>query len=290
MSACGPESAVHFVDAGGVRLRALVEGQGSSVVLLHGFTGAAESMAGLAARLRARHRVVRIDLVGHGRSDAPRELAAYTMQACTAQLAAASEAIAPHAHWIGYSMGGRAALAFALRHPARVRSLLTVGASAGLRSAEQRAARIRDDEALADSIERDGLAEFVDRWMALPLFAGEARLGSAVRATARAQRLRNRPHGLANSLRGMGSGAQPALHDALARLAVPCCFAAGADDAKFRAIAAELAAIAARGEVRVVADAGHAAHLEAADAFAELALDFIARADAQPLARVARLA
>jgi 2-succinyl-6-hydroxy-2,4-cyclohexadiene-1-carboxylate synthase len=287
MSGRGARSSelVQFVEAGGVRLRALVDGQGPPVVLLHGFTGACESMADLAERLRARHRIVRVDLVGHGQSDAPREPAAYTMESCTEQLAAISAALAPEAHWLGYSMGGRAALALAVRHPERVRSLLAVGASAGLRDPAARAQRIRDDEALADAIEQEGLEKFVDRWMALPLFSSQTRLGAEALASAREQRLRSRPHGLANSLRGMGAGAQPPLFESLARLAAPACFVAGAEDAKFRALAAELAALAPHGESRIVANAGHAAHLEAPAAFASLALEFFAAVDAQPIAR-----
>jgi 2-succinyl-6-hydroxy-2,4-cyclohexadiene-1-carboxylate synthase len=275
---------VHFVAARGVRVRALAEGQGTPVVLLHGFTGSSETMADLAARLRARHRVVRVDLVGHGDSDAPRERAAYTIEACAEQLATVAAQLAPTAHWLGYSMGGRAALAVAVQYPERVRSLLTVGASAGLRSAAERAQRIRDDEALADAIERDGVEAFTDRWMALPLFASQVRLGPDALGRARAQRLRNRAHGLANSLRGMGAGAQPPLFEALSQLAARACFAAGAQDAKFAALAAELAALAPHGEARIVANAGHAAHLEAPDAFAELALDFFAQAEATRLA------
>ncbi len=284
MSTSGAQDSEQFVDAGGVRLRAVCEGEGIPVVLLHGFTGACESMAELAARLRARHRVVRIDLVGHGESDAPRELAPYTMEACIAQLAAAAAVLAPTAHWLGYSMGGRAALALAVCHPERVRSLLTVGASAGLRTAAERAVRVRDDEALADAIEQGGVEKFVDRWMALPLFASQARSSPESFAQARAQRLRNRGHGLANSLRGMGTGAQPPLHRALAQLAAPACFVAGAEDVKFRALAAELAALAPRGETRIVAGAGHAAHLDEPAAFAALALEFFAGAEAMQLA------
>lgn len=283
MSERGAQGSEPFVDAGGVRLRAFCEGAGTPVVLLHGFTGACESMADLAARLRARHRVVRIDLVGHGQSDAPLELAPYTMEACIAQLAAAAAVLAPTAHWLGYSMGGRAALALAVRHPERVRSLLTVGASAGLRTAAERAVRVRDDEALADAIEHGGVEKFVDRWMALPLFSGQTRLGADALAQARAQRLRNSAHGLANSLRGMGTGAQPPLHRALAQLAAPACFVAGAEDVKFRALAGELAALAPRGDARIVAGAGHAAHLEAPAVFAALALEFFAGAEAKQL-------
>ncbi len=268
------------IEVCGVRLHAEREGEGTPVVALHGFTGACESLAGVAERLREHHHVVRVDLVGHGASEAPRALAPYAMKACAAQLDALCDALGLGApHWLGYSMGGRAALAVAAFHPARVRSLLLVGASAGLAGAAERAARVREDESLAESIERDGLAAFVERWMALPLFASQARLGAEALAAARTQRLRNRPHGLANSLRGMGTGAQPPLHDALARLAAPACFVAGAEDAKFRAIAAQLAALLPRGEARVVDGAGHAAHLEAPGAFAALALDFFARAD-----------
>jgi 2-succinyl-6-hydroxy-2,4-cyclohexadiene-1-carboxylate synthase len=161
-----------------------------------------------------------------------------------------------------------------------VRSLLVVGASAGIADPEERARRRAADEALADELEQGGVAAFVTRWMAQPLFASQARLGAAALAEARAQRLANRAHGLANSLRGMGTGAQPALHAALAGLSVPVCFVAGAEDAKFSALAAELAALAPRGRAAVLPGAGHAAHLEAPDPFARLALDFFAEVEA----------
>ena len=61
------------------------------------------------------------------------------------------------ASWLGYSMGGRAALAFAAAHPERVERLPLVGASAGLADPEARRERIASDEALADRIERDGI-------------------------------------------------------------------------------------------------------------------------------------
>jgi 2-succinyl-6-hydroxy-2,4-cyclohexadiene-1-carboxylate synthase len=266
--------------AHGPRLHAVSEGVGTPVVVLHGFTGAAASMAGVAAALRARHRVIRVDLLGHGASEAPREAAAYRMACCAAQLAELCDALAlGPAHWLGYSMGGRAALALAAWHPRCVRSLLVVGAGAGIAEPEERARRVRADEALADEIEREGVEAFVTRWMAQPLFASQARLGAAALGEARAQRLMNRPHGLANSLRGMGAGAQPPLHAALAELRAPACFVAGAEDAKFAAVASELAALAPRGRAALLPGAGHAAHLEAPDPFAGLVLDFFAEVE-----------
>lgn len=269
-----------FVSAAGVRLHALVEGRGSPVLILHGFTGCAESMEGAAEGLAERHRTIRLDLVGHGRSDAPRDIAHYSMESCVEQLGAALDALGqPRVHALGYSMGGRAALALAAWQPDRVRSLLLVGASAGIEDERAWAARRRSDSALAERIERDGLERFVDHWMGLPLFASQRRRGREWLAAAREQRLNNRPHGLANSLRGMGTGAQPPLHALLPGLRVPVQWVVGGEDPKFRAIAEELARCVPGTHVTVVPGAGHAAHLENPVYFGQLARRFFARAE-----------
>ena len=85
-------------------------------------------------------------------------------------------------------------------------------------------------------------------------------------AEARAQRLRNDPAALARSLRAAGTGTMAPLHDRLADCVVPTTVVAGADDPKFTAIAAGLAAAIRRAEVVLIEGAGHAAHLERPDA------------------------
>ncbi len=251
------------IPAAGVELRALIEGEGEPVLVLHGFTGRSESMEPVAAGLRDGWRVLRLDLVGHGESEAPEDAAAYAMERCIEQMTACLDALElPRVHLLGYSMGGRTALAWAAAHPGRVRTAVLVGAAAGLADPAERADRRRQDEALADRIEREGLEPFVERWMARPLFESQARLGPAFLAAARAERLRNRPHGLAHSLRGMGRGAQPSLHDALAGIPSPVLLAVGALDGKFQAVAADLAQRLPHARVATIADAGHACHLE----------------------------
>lgn len=272
--------------AAGVELRALVEGAGEPLLVLHGFTGRAESMEPVAAGLRDTFTVVRLDLLGHGESEAPRDPAPYAMERCIAQVTAALDALGiRRAHALGYSMGGRVALALAARQPGRVGSAVLVGASAGLAAPDARAARVRSDEALADRIEREGIERFVDAWMALPLFASQARLGPAFLARARAERLAARPHGLANSLRGMGSGAQPPLHAELARVGAPVLLAVGSLDAKFEAIARELAAALPDARVHPIPDAGHACHLEQNESFLRTVRAFLADVTAGPRAR-----
>ena len=62
-----------------VQLHAIAEGDGTPVVILHGFTGSSASVAEIAAGLRDRHATLRIDLIGHGESDAPRAVAHYSL-------------------------------------------------------------------------------------------------------------------------------------------------------------------------------------------------------------------
>ncbi len=272
----------HLTDAGGVRLHVAEMGSGTPIVLLHGFTGSTRAMACVAAGLSEFHRTLSVDLVGHGRSAAPRDAAAYSMSACVGQLAAVFEKLDVHdAHLIGYSMGGRVALAFCVAHPARVASALLVGASAGIRDPQQRADRVRDDEALAERIESEGVEAFVDFWISQPFLVDERRLGARGVAEARKLRLENSAHGLAASLRGMGPGAQPPVYGALARVGVPIWLAVGEEDLKFRAVAAEMSEQLPNARVEIVPEAGHSAHTDNPAAFLELAHRFLADAKVQ---------
>lgn len=264
------------VETEGVSLFVTSEGSGPPVVLLHGFTGSGRTLARTARDLRPGFHTVRVDLVGHGRSDAPPEPAAYTLEACAAQVAGVVAATCREpAHLVGYSMGGRVALALAAWHPDRVRSAILIGARAGILRAADRAERRRRDEALATEIERDGLAAFVARWMALPLFASQARLGPEYLLRARRERMRQRPNGLAASLRGMGAGAQPPLFDRLAEIRIPMLLVVGASDARFADIARDLAERLPDAQLARIPAAGHAAHVEQPETFARRARDFL---------------
>jgi pimeloyl-ACP methyl ester carboxylesterase len=79
----------------------------------------------------------------------------------------------------------------------------------------------------------------------------------------------------------MGSGAQPPLHGALARVAAPICLAVGEEDLKFRAVAAEMSQELPNARVEIVPEAGHSAHTDNPAAFLELARRFLADAEAR---------
>lgn len=263
-------------------------GEPAPVLLLHGFTGSGAGMARLARPLAdAGFRVVVPDLPGHGpwEGRAPVPAGGATMEAAVAASVGALDrrGLGPpgRAHWVGYSMGGRVALAAALAHPERVASLTLIGASPGMENEDERRERRQADEALAREIEEEGLAAFVDRWMARPLFAGQARLGHRHLREARAERLRGSARGYAASLRGMGQGAQPSFWGRLGELAAPVLLIVGAEDEKYRAIVRGMAERIPDARVIEIPGAGHAAHLEAEDDVARAILDHVARASSE---------
>ncbi len=272
-----------FVEAGDVLIHARVvtcaATDATPVVILHGFTGSTESMREVVAQLCQTRTTVCIDLVGHGRSDAPEDVARYSMESCIDQLAEVIESLGlDRPHLLGYSMGGRTALTFCTRYPDRARSALLVGASAGFADPEARRARVTDDESLADRLLEVGLEAFIDEWMAKPIFVSQTRLGVVALERSRTQRLGNRPHGLAQSLRGMGTGAMPPID--LTFLKLPTCFVAGAEDEKFIALARSYGDRIDNAQIEIIDEAGHAAHLENPEAFGRIAREFFARVDA----------
>jgi 2-succinyl-6-hydroxy-2,4-cyclohexadiene-1-carboxylate synthase len=178
---------------------------------------------------------------------------------------------------LGYSMGGRLALHFAIAHPERLWALVLESASPGIESEEERRARVESDNALAGSIERDGLEAFVDRWQAQPLFASQQKtLSTRARERQRQQRLSCSPLGLANSLRGMGAGRQEWLLPRLQGFDVPALLLAGEHDEKYRGLLDRMQPALARGRSLVIPDAGHAAHLEQPGIFARNVIHFLA--------------
>jgi 2-succinyl-6-hydroxy-2,4-cyclohexadiene-1-carboxylate synthase len=242
------------------------------VVLVHGFTQTLAAWGPVAERLAGRWQVVRVDLPGHGGSGRVRvgfaEAAGLVGEAGGAGV------------YCGYSLGGRLCLRLALDRPDLVRGLVLVGASPGIADAGERAARRAADERLAAEVERDGVAAFLDRWLAGPLFAT-----LPAEAAGRAERLANTAEGLAYALRRLGTGAQEPLWDRLGGLRPPVLLVAGERDPKFTGLARRMAAaIGPSARVAIVPGAGHAVHLERPAATAALLAEFLA-AGGEPLAR-----
>jgi len=264
---------VEVVEAGGIETCVDRLGSGSPLILLHGFTGSIDSMAALAARLAEHHMVISIDLVGHGGSAKPSGPAGSDMTVAVGQVIDVASGLDRPPHLVGYSMGGRVGLSALVAHPDGFRSACVIAAHPGIEDAADRATRRAADDRLADAIEAQGIGWFVDQWMAKPIFGSQLPLGQAHLAEARRQRLRNDPVGLANSLRGMGTGAQPPTWGKLRNVPIPLRYVAGALDTKFVDIGRRLVSTMPNADLVEIADAGHAAHEEQPGVVAGAILD-----------------
>jgi 2-succinyl-6-hydroxy-2,4-cyclohexadiene-1-carboxylate synthase len=174
---------------------------------------------------------------------------------------------------VGYSLGGRLALALAARFPERVRGVVAIGAHTGLTSPAERTERAAWEQGLVADLERDGLPAFVDAWEQQPIFATQAALSQPDRDRQREIRLGHHPAGIAWAIDVLGTGKMPALLGPLARGGVPVIFAVGALDRRAVAVAREAMGVLPRAEVVVVPEAGHNLLLEAPGVVADLILE-----------------
>ena len=252
-------------------------GPGPLVAILHGFTGDRDTMRPLADGLGPAHEVLLVDLVGHGRSDAPTGLEPYRMTSVVDQvLSLLSDRSPGSTHVLGYSMGGRVALSMARRAPWFFASVITLSATAGIEDPTERAERHREDLARADRLDTIGVEAFVDEWLDQDLFAPlRSRLGPDGVERAKANRAKADGHGLAQSLRGTGTGAMEPVWDAVPGFRCPLLALAGALDPPYVERARRLATTAADGHCVVLEECGHALPLEAPEATARHVLRYL---------------
>ena len=229
----------------------------ATVVFVPGFMQRGDAWAPVAERVGERYPTVCLDFRSHSFAARLAEIAA---------AARAGDAL------VGYSMGGRLALHHALRASPVLGGLVLVGAGAGIEDDAQRAARATQDEDLATWIEHARIEHVVDRWERQPVFATQS---LELVESQRAGRLSHDPKWLAVLLRSSGQAATPPVWDRLHELEVPLLAVAGELDGRYVAQARRIAELAPRGAAATIRGAGHAAHLEQPDAFAELLLDFL---------------
>jgi 2-succinyl-6-hydroxy-2,4-cyclohexadiene-1-carboxylate synthase len=173
---------------------------------------------------------------------------------------------------VGYSMGGRLALAAALRRPPKFGALVLVGTSAGIEDAAAREERRRSDDELADWLEHHTIEEFAERWESQPVFATQP---PELVTAQRPGRLSHDPARLAQLLRSAGQGMFDPVWDELERIDCPVLAIAGERDERYADASFRIAERVKHGRARLVPGAGHAPQLEKPGEFAALLLEFL---------------
>jgi len=223
--------------------------------------------------------VVLWDFRGHGRSDAPDDPAAYSMEQVVDDLGrvldwAAPAAPAAPAVLGGLSFGGLASLHFALRAPARVRGLLLIDSGPGFKNPEAQKSWEAGVEKTASFLERKGMQAFVESRAAATTSGGRPELpaAQAARRAIEAQQ----PQGLAHFGRRVAALAPPVI-DELASIRIPALVIVGEHDAAYQRAAQVMQARLPLAESVTIPGAGHIVNIEAAEAFNAAVLRFLER-------------
>jgi pimeloyl-ACP methyl ester carboxylesterase len=127
-STLGP-SATGYADVNGLHMYYEVYGEGSPLVLLHGGMLTIDlNFATLIPTLARKHRVIGVEMQGHGRTaDIDREITPAALASDI--LGLLDELGIQRTHAFGHSMGAAVTLELGVNHPDRVRSLVAASAS-----------------------------------------------------------------------------------------------------------------------------------------------------------------
>jgi 2-succinyl-6-hydroxy-2,4-cyclohexadiene-1-carboxylate synthase len=236
------------------------------IVFLHGFLGSGSDWLPIARQLEKEYCSILVDLPGHGESGIttngnPDLFFTETVDALAAEL---RRTTSPPCLLVGYSMGGRIALALLLRHPELFSKAVIISASPGLRTNEERINRKESDEGIARKIEKN-FESFIEAWYDQPLFA--TLKNHPVFQETEQKRKINDPQNLASALRLLGTGRQPPLWDELQNNRVPIQFFAGEKDLKFVEIGRQMVNLCPESRLEIFAECGHTLHLENRDLF-----------------------
>ncbi len=150
----------------GVRIHYQVTGDGSPLVLQHGFSESVEDWYefGYVEKLNQEHRLILVDARGHGASDKPHEPEAYELERLVSDIVVVLDDLHVNkAHYLGYSMGGWIGFGMAKYASARLDSLIIGGAHP-----------YEDSFVQARKTLSNGIEAWVDRVEGLGVYSPEA--------------------------------------------------------------------------------------------------------------------
>jgi 2-succinyl-6-hydroxy-2,4-cyclohexadiene-1-carboxylate synthase len=229
------------------------------LVFLHGFSGDNREWQEVGEQLTAFPRLY-VDLPGHGGSA---DISVTNFDDVCRHLQETLVSYNILDYWlVGYSLGGRVAMyAASQAQLPGLKGLIVEGGHPGLQDDASRRSRLLSDSQWAQRFRNEPLSEVFYAWYRQPVFAT---LTEPQRHELIALRADNNGPRLAEMLLATSLAVQPDLRAAPRRRDYAFWYLCGEHDAKFRALAGELAA-----PCHLIPHAGHNAHRENPDAVAD---------------------
>jgi len=269
------------LDVHGVRLHYFEAGRGRPLVFVHEFAGDARSWEPQLRFFARRYRCIAFNARGYPPSDVPTELARYSQEIHVDDIAGVLDALGiAQAHVVGCSMGGYAAIHFALRYGARAFSATAIGAGFGS-DPDKRAQFLQDTEDQARRFDEIGMPQAVRDYQ-----VGPSRIPYLTRDPrgfdefAR-QFEEHSALGSAHTLRGVQARRPTvyALEEGLRACKVPLLIVSGDEDDNCLEPGVFIKRVCPSANLLVVPATGHAVNLEEPDLFNRALLDFLTLVD-----------
>lgn len=250
-------------------------GAGEPIVLIHGNAGDLRHWDRQVGALAERFRVIRYDVRGFGRSSDPVENGTYSNFGDV--VAVLDHLDISRAHVMGWSMGSGIAFDFALTHPERTLSVISVGPWIGGYSSEATRAMFRDMGPVRRAGREGGSVAAVSAWMSAPFFATtiqEPEAGEFFRYVASGQSF------LPSEIENPRTSLSPSAYSRIEELEAPLLIVTAEHDIPACIETADALEQAVTSAVRVtMSETGHLMHIERPDEFNSIVLDFLTSAE-----------
>ena len=245
-----------------------------TILFLHGFLGCHQDWLPLISVLQKDFCCLLVDLPGHGQSLFPKPSGADFFTSITRSLQQLLRQLdIAVCGLVGYSLGGRIALAFTVAFPHLVKKLVLESSHAGLKTEAEKQARLQSDEIWAKKLETLKRQEFLAAWYGQEIF--QSLKAHPQFEALHSQRLGYHGADLAQALRAMSLGKQNSLWEALPHLKTEILLVAGQQDPKYCSVFEQMASLAPHATLFVVEGAGHNVHFEKPEVFSEILHRFL---------------
>jgi 2-succinyl-6-hydroxy-2,4-cyclohexadiene-1-carboxylate synthase len=262
-----------FIEIENIKYHVEIKGEGKPIVCLHGFS---EDISTWKLLKLQGYKLILIDLIGHGKSDKTKDTKYYSLEIMLKHLNLLISSLNLKKYsLLGYSMGGRCALAYALTYPKEIDKLILESASYGEEKTLDRLKRRENDLNLAKSIEEKGIEWFNQYWGSLSIFESQKSLPKPIISEINRRRLANISHALSNTLKGTGQGIFPCLKDKINELTMPILYISGEYDRKYEEVGKKFRELNTNVKHIVINGCGHNTHIEDINGFVEALNKFL---------------
>jgi len=270
-----------YVEATGAKLYFEEGGEGYPIIFIHEF---ASDIRGWDAQIRyfsRAYRCIAFNARGYPPSDVPEDAACYGWELAVDDIAAVMRGLSiERAHLVGLSMGGYAALQFALRYPHKVGVIFAASVGSGSHPA-QRDAWLRETSVLARIFRDHGMVALAERMARGPTRIQLKNKDPKSWQEFVARLLELSPRGLSHTM-VRSQALRPSLHDLrdqFSEMTNPVLLAVGDEDAACLETNLMLKSVLPNAGLWICPNTGHCINLEEPAAFNAQIENFLAAAE-----------